>query len=102
MSRSSYLIPSALFQSRWTAWEGIVYHPPRDEDRRIDRPGAGSMSKIFLSYRRQDSAGVAGQLYDRSRTHFGDDAIFMDIDSIPFGVDFREHIQSEPGAADGD
>jgi hypothetical protein len=52
------------------------------------------MSKIFLSYRRQDSAGVAGRIYDRLRAHFGDDALFMDIDSIPFGLDFREHINS--------
>jgi formylglycine-generating enzyme required for sulfatase activity len=51
------------------------------------------MSKIFLSYRRQDSAGVAGRIYDRLRAHFGDDAIFMDIDAIPFGVDFQEHIR---------
>jgi hypothetical protein len=50
------------------------------------------MQKIFLSYRRQDSHGVAGRIYDRLRAHFGDDALFMDIDSIPFGVDFREHI----------
>ena len=51
------------------------------------------MSKIFLSYRRQESAGVAGRIYDRLRAHFGNDAIFMVIDS-PFGVDFREHISS--------
>jgi hypothetical protein len=25
--------------------------------------------------------------------HFGEDSVFMDIDSIPFGLDFREHIQ---------
>ena len=47
------------------------------------------MSKIFLSYRHQDSAGVAGRIYDRLRAHFGGDAIFMDIDTIPFGLDFR-------------
>jgi hypothetical protein len=52
------------------------------------------MPKILLSYRRQDSAGVAGRIYDRLRTHFGNDAIFIDLDSIPFGVDFREHITS--------
>ena len=48
------------------------------------------MAKIFLSYRRQDSAGVAGRIYDRLRAHFGDDAVFMDIDSIPFGVRLSE------------
>jgi hypothetical protein len=52
------------------------------------------MPKIFLSYRRQDSIGVAGRIYDRLRAHFGDDAIFMDIAAIPFGLDFREHIRS--------
>jgi formylglycine-generating enzyme required for sulfatase activity len=52
------------------------------------------MPKIFLSYRRQDSLGVAGRIYDRLRTHFGDDAIFWDMDAIPFGLDFREHIRS--------
>ena len=46
-----------------------------------------SKTKIFLSYRRQDSAGVAGRIYDRLRAHFGDDALFMDVDSIPFGLD---------------
>jgi formylglycine-generating enzyme required for sulfatase activity len=52
------------------------------------------MAKIFLSYRRQDSAGVAGRIYDRLCDRFGDDAVFFDMDSIPFGVDFREHIAS--------
>jgi formylglycine-generating enzyme required for sulfatase activity len=52
------------------------------------------MSRIFLSYRRQDSLGVAGRIYDRLRARFGDDAIFMDVDAIPFGLDFREHIRS--------
>jgi hypothetical protein len=52
------------------------------------------MPKIFLSYRRQNSAYVAQFLYERLRAHFGADAIFMDLESIPFGVDFREHISS--------
>ncbi len=58
------------------------------------------MPKIFLSYRRQDSAGVAGRIYDRLRARFGDDAIFMDIDAIPFGLDFREHISSAVNQCD--
>jgi len=58
------------------------------------------MSKIFLSYRRQDSAGVAGRIYDRLCAHFGSDSVFMDIDSIPFGEDFREHIDSAVGQCD--
>jgi TIR domain-containing protein len=58
------------------------------------------MAKIFLSHRRQDSAAVAGRIYDRLRAHFGDDAVFMDIDSIPFGEDFREHIDAVVGKCD--
>jgi formylglycine-generating enzyme required for sulfatase activity len=52
------------------------------------------MAKIFLSYRRQDSAAMAGRIYDRLRAHFGSDAVFMDVDNIPFGVNFRKHIDA--------
>jgi TIR domain len=58
------------------------------------------MAKIFHSYRRQDSAGVTGRIFDRLRAHFVDNAVFMDIDSIPFGEDFREHIDAAVGQAD--
>lgn len=47
------------------------------------------MPKIFISYRRVDSEDVAGRIYDRLVQHFGHDAIFKDVDDIPFGVDFR-------------
>jgi hypothetical protein len=30
---------------------------------------------------------------DRLVNHFGSDSVYMDIDSVPFGVDFREHIK---------
>ncbi len=46
------------------------------------------MAKIFLSYRREDSAGVAGRIYDRLRGYFGPDAVFFNVDSVPLGVDF--------------
>jgi len=50
------------------------------------------MPTIFISYRRDDSASDAGRLHDRLEAHFGRDSIFMDVDAIPFGVDFREHL----------
>jgi HEPN domain-containing protein len=50
------------------------------------------MSKIFMSYRRQDSADVTGRLHDRLETHFGQGAVFIDIDAIPLGLDFRKHL----------
>jgi formylglycine-generating enzyme required for sulfatase activity len=51
------------------------------------------MPKIFISYRRQDSAAMAGRIYDRLQVHFGKDSVFIDLDSIPFGADFRQHIR---------
>jgi hypothetical protein len=50
------------------------------------------MAKIILSYRRADSQAMAGRIYDRLVAHYGETAVFMDIDAIPFGIDFRKHI----------
>ena len=47
------------------------------------------MSKLFISYRRDDSADVTGRLHDRLNSHFGEGTIFLDTDNIPFGMDFR-------------
>jgi hypothetical protein len=51
------------------------------------------MANIIISYRRSDSAAIAGRIRDRLADYYGADAIFMDIDSIPFGIDFRQQIQ---------
>jgi hypothetical protein len=50
-------------------------------------------NKIFLSYRRDDSADVTGRINDRLANHFGKPAILRDVDSIPLGVDFRAYIE---------
>lgn len=49
--------------------------------------------RIFLSYRRSDSADATGRIYDRLVGTFGRDAIFKDVDSVAPGVDFRRRIQ---------
>src|SRR5687767_3973056 len=46
------------------------------------------MPEIFISYRRDDSSGHAGRLFDCIRARFGDESVFMDITDIPPGVDF--------------
>src|ERR1043166_4365500 len=51
------------------------------------------MPHIIISYRRTDSDAITGRIRDRLAAHFGDDSIFMDVDSIPLGTDFREHIK---------
>lgn len=49
------------------------------------------MARIFVCYRREDSSGHAGRLYDRLQDRFGDD-VFMDIDAIGPGVDYERLI----------
>ena len=50
------------------------------------------MSGIFISYRRDDSSGWAGRLYEHLVRDWGQDSVFMDIDAIAPGEDFREAI----------
>ena len=63
-------------------------------------PVAPAAMSVFLSYRREDSADVAGRIYDRLAVAFGQDQVFKDVDSIPLGVDFREHLQHVVGKCD--
>jgi pimeloyl-ACP methyl ester carboxylesterase len=52
---------------------------------------------IFISYRRQETSHLAGRLYDRLADHFGEDQVFMDVDTIDPGVDFTEAITRAVG-----
>ncbi len=49
--------------------------------------------KVFISYRRTDTAGHAGRLYDAMVVRFGEDNVFMDVDMQP-GVDFVARINA--------
>jgi hypothetical protein len=44
---------------------------------------------IFLCYRREQAAAHAGRIYDRLSDAFGEEVVFMDVDSIGLGLDFR-------------
>ncbi len=48
---------------------------------------------IFISYRREESAGFAGRLYDRLVSRFGHERVFMDVEGIDPGSDFVEAIE---------
>src|SRR5689334_25411466 len=50
------------------------------------------MPQIFLSYRRGPTGYVATLLAEELRARFGSDSVFMDVDSIPVGVDFRDRL----------
>lgn len=56
--------------------------------------------KIFISYRRDDSSGHAGRLFDHMADHFGNEHIFMDVDTIQPGEDFRRAIENAVGSCD--
>ena len=50
---------------------------------------------IFISYRREDSEGEAGRLYDDLIETFGDGKVFMDVAGIDPGRDFRRVIDDQ-------
>jgi hypothetical protein len=52
-------------------------------------------AKVFLCYRRDDSAGYAGRVQDRLAKEFGRDLLFMDVDTIPLGVNFATVLRNE-------
>ena len=51
------------------------------------------MSGIFVSYRRNDSQGEAGRLFDDLVPLFGEHTVFMDVSAIEAGRDFRKAIE---------
>ncbi|MGH8834001.1 MAG: toll/interleukin-1 receptor domain-containing protein, partial [Actinomycetes bacterium] len=58
-----------------------------------------SRGRIFISYRREETAYPAGWLYDRLVDRFGGQ-VFKDVDSIELGDDFVETITSAVGSCD--
>ncbi|MEO0983415.1 MAG: TIR domain-containing protein [Pseudomonadota bacterium] len=46
------------------------------------------MAGVFISYRREDSAGVTGRIYDHLVRLYGRQEVFMDVDAIEPGLDF--------------
>jgi ABC-type amino acid transport substrate-binding protein len=57
-------------------------------------------ARIFISYRRDDTAYPAGWLFDRLAVHFRDGQVFKDVDSIELGDDFVEVITRAVGSCD--
>jgi hypothetical protein len=56
--------------------------------------------KVFISYRREDSAGHTGRLYDSLQAHFGADGVFMDLSDIDSGENFVEVIHAAIQSSD--
>jgi MoxR-like ATPase len=67
--------------------------PPKKADsgqeRKRESPKSG---RVFISYRRDDSAGSAGRVHDWLERELGRDLLFMDVDAIPLGANFAEFL----------
>ncbi|MCA1701839.1 MAG: toll/interleukin-1 receptor domain-containing protein [Actinobacteria bacterium] len=51
------------------------------------------MGGVFISYRRSDSRGSAGRLYDNLEDRFGCDRVFRDLDALEPGAQYEEAIE---------
>jgi len=73
------------------------------------RPSPAAMSgppepipdvRIFICYRRDDSAEMTDRICEYLTMRFGRERVFRDLHSIPLGVDFRRHIEAAVGGCD--
>ena len=67
--------------------------PLSEEGQRIFSRVESSIEKIAISYRRSDTRWPTFLLYRELCRTWGEQRIFFDLDSIPAGDDFREHLQ---------
>ena len=58
------------------------------------------MPGVFISYRRSDSSGYAGRLFDILSSHFGRENTYMDLDTIEGGDDFAKVIEQKINVSD--
>jgi dipeptidyl aminopeptidase/acylaminoacyl peptidase len=56
--------------------------------------------RVVLNYRRDDTAGHAGRLYESLAKRFGAKRVFMDIDKIEPGTPFPQVIERAVGSCD--
>jgi hypothetical protein len=51
---------------------------------------------VFISYRRDDAGAHARLLYDRLAQRFGADHVFLDVEALQAGTNWREEECSWP------
>lgn len=56
--------------------------------------GRMAREAIFIGYRRDDTADVAGRIFDALILRFGRALIFMDVDNLRPGIDFGDYIRT--------
>jgi hypothetical protein len=58
------------------------------------------MTTVFISYRRETASGEARALFNDLVDQLGKNSVFMDVDSIALGRDFRSILQKTLGTCD--
>ena len=58
------------------------------------------MGRLFISYRRDDTQDITDHVYEKLAARFGAANIFMDVDSIPIGADFRKILRDAVAGCD--
>jgi TIR domain/Clp amino terminal domain, pathogenicity island component len=79
----------------------IVSKEPPDilrQDPRAPPAPSPPTGRLFISYRRRDSSGYAGRLYDRLAERYGNAQVFMDVVSIEPGRDVLTVIETAVGS----
>lgn len=74
--------------------------PPPSPPRQPATPGSPRGARLFISYRREDSAYISDRINERLTQRFGRQTVFKDVDSIPLGQDFRRHLREAVGGCD--
>jgi TIR domain len=60
-------------------------------------PTSGPDALVFICYRRADSQEITGRIFDRLVESFGHDCILRDVNSIPYGINFKTFIEEALG-----
>ena len=58
------------------------------------------MNTVFISYRRENAAGEARALFNDLAARLGENSVFMDVDSIALGRDFRSVLLETTASCD--
>ena len=53
------------------------------------------MARIFINYRRDDTQGVAGRLFDYLASKYSRQELFMDVDAMKPGLDFAKQLDTQ-------
>ena len=56
--------------------------------------------KLFISYRREDTAGRAGRLFDVLAARFGTRNVFQDVTAVAPGAEFAEQVEAAIAQSD--